>query len=243
MNYKSDAPKKNVKPITQSDRKSSHQLKVEQLEKKVEEKKQLHENYLKKHPAKDGKKDELLPSYLNNDVALKKKAESDGSKLKANKSALVVDPPKPISNQKVIKPGIRHSESEIIIEKPSKKAPQTSQETRSKTESDAVDNKNARVRGSKPTGLSRAAQHAAKKGSDLYNKKAVKQKQKEAKKKEMEHVYNLPDFPNQNDDSSDEDKYSSMNKPAMQLVAELRAKSGASKVALPLRSGVEINIS
>lgn len=200
------------------------------MEKKVEEKKQLHENYLKKHPVKDGKKDELPSSYLRDDVALKKKAESEGSKLKAvNKSALVVEPPKPITNQKVIKHGIRHSESEIIIEKPSKKTPQASQETRSKTESDVVENKNPRSRGTKPTGLSRAAQNAARKGSDIYNKQVVKQQKKEAKKKEMEDVYNLPDFPNQNDDSSDEDKYKSMNKPAMQLVAELRAKSDASK--------------
>lgn len=185
---------------------------------------------MKKHPVKEGKKDELPSSYLRDDVGLKKKSESEGSKLKAvNMSALVAEPPKPITNQKVIKHGIRHSESEIIIEKPSKKTPQASQETRSKTESDVVENKNPRSRGTKPTGLSRAAQNAARKGSDIYNKQVVKQQKKEAKKKEMEDVYNLPDFPNQNDDSSDEEKYKSMNKPAMQLVAELRAKSVAAK--------------
>jgi hypothetical protein len=209
------------------------------LEKKTEDKKQKHENYLKKqHTKDDGKKDELPPSYLKQDSKLRKKSDSE-SAMVINKSALVADHFKPISNQRVIKQGIRHTDSDIIIDKPMKKLPLTSHENRSKTESDEAESKNARSRGIKPTGLSRAAQNAAKKGSDLYNKQAIKQKVKESKKKEMEDVYNLPDFPNQNDSSSEEDKYTSMNKPAMQLVAEHRAKGRS--VQIPISTINELN--
>lgn len=42
-------------------------------------------------------------------------------------------------------------------------------------------------------------------------------------KKDIEDVCNLPDFPGDADGSSSDDEVHSMNKPAMQLVAEIRS--------------------
>lgn len=231
MDYKANAPKSKSTMQTPVEKKSEHELKVIELENKINERKKKNEENLNKNLKI---KNQPVPnSYLKDPSMIK--ALSEGEKIKdkngalsnnkyVNKSALVVDLPKTTSNQKVLKEGIKHDEVKIQISKP--KPPKTSQQDLRP----AVDTptsagvKNARVRGGQQsTGVSRAAQLAAKKGSNLTNKKGIVD-EKKAIKKEIEDVYNLPDFPTKND-SSDEDKpVHGMNKSAMQLVAEHREK-------------------
>jgi serine/threonine protein kinase len=228
-NYKHDIPRKGSKSTSAKESKTDHQIKVEELENKVKEKNKKHEEYLKKRGS-DKSPNEIVPeSYLKDPSLLKGKSEGRNKlhtkeKLEekyVNRSALALDVPKG-TNQKVIKQGVKQSESEIVIPKP-KKPPQTSQEIRAKTTVDPSVNLRNRP-GGQQTGLSRQAQVAAIKGQDLYKKKQEKGKKEKAVKKDIEDVYNLPDFPKQESSSSDEERMNTMNKPAMQLVAELRAK-------------------
>ena len=232
----SEAPKPKLKSAV-SEKKSDHEVKVEKLEHQIQEKKKKHDDYLeKKKSVNVSNKDNVPVSYLKDPELLKNKAEPD-SRLQAvkkkskdndsnnnvNKSEIVVDASKPSNNQKVIKAGIKHVDSDIVIEKP-KKAPQSSCDLRKKSESEPQSNPRTRdpKQGSE---LSRQAKLAAKRGSDLWkNKPQALDKDKNQKMKDIEDVYNLPDYPKAGDSSSEEENSTSMNKSAMQLVAEYRAK-------------------
>lgn len=232
---KEESAKQKKLSNNKTDFKSDHQIKIEELENKVQERKKKHEDFLKKREnSKSSPKDNIAASYLKDPEINKVKSEGNKkSKEKSkdgdlndgkyvSKSPLAVDVPKTTNNQRVVKPGIKHADSDLDIQKP-KNTPQSSQEVRNKTSADV--NKNLRNRaGQQTSGLSRQAQLAARKGSDLYKKKAVQEQKHNVYKKEVEDVYNLPDFPKEGSSSSDEEKYNTMNKPAMQLVAELRAK-------------------
>lgn len=232
---KEDSAKQKKLSSNKTEIKSEHQIKIEELENKVQERKKKHEDFLKKREStKSTPKDNIAASYLRDPEINKVKSEgnkkskekskdgdlSDGKY--AGRSPLAVDVPKTSNNQRVVRPGIKHADSDLDIKKP-KNTPQSSQEVRNKTSVDVSKNLRNRA-GQQTTGLSRQAQLAARKGSDLYKKKAVQEQKHNAYKKEVEDVYNLPDFPKEGSSSSDEDKYNTMNKPAMQLVAELRAK-------------------
>lgn len=239
QSYKNDIPGKGKNTATKQDNKTEHQIKIEQLESELQEKKKKHEDYLKKRDStKISNNDHLPPSYLKEPEIVKNFSEGDkknkgrkelsgnlnNGKYANNKTALACDLPKTTNGQKVIKPGMKHAESEIVIQKP-KKVPNTSQENRNKTTNDVA--KNLRTRGTQQTGLSRQAINASRKGSDIQKKKVAKEKKEKAKKKDIDEVFNLPDYPKQDSSSSEEEKYNTMNKPAMQLVAELRAKQNS----------------
>ena len=242
MDYKNSAPKKNSKDV-KKDAKSEHEIKLQELDNKIEERKKKYDENLSKNYKIDSKK--VPSSYLKDPSMAKGHSEAEkNAKLKknisgelnnkkyVNRSALAVDPSK-ASNQKVIKEGIKHDEANLVINKP-KKVPSTSQQdSRSAKPPPSTSNaaKNNRVRSNQQTtGSSRQAQLAAKRGSGIANRKASKNARKEIKK-EIEDVYNLPDFPNQND-SSDEEGYQapSVNKSAMQLMAEHKAKQEIKKM-------------
>lgn len=199
QNYKNDIPRKGSKSgFGKQDNKTEHQIKVEQLENQLEEKKKKHEDFLKKRDGnKATTKDHLPPSYLKEPEIVKnlsegdkknKKKDSSGN-INVNKSALAVEVPK-ASNQKVIKPGMKHADSDIVIDKP-KKLPQTSQDNRNKTtvkQSEDVSKSGSRQRGSAAgTTLSRQAQLAASKGAEL-KKKVAEQKTSKNNKKDIEEV-------------------------------------------------------
>ena len=236
-NY-ADAQKPKLKSAI-SEKKSDHDIKVEKLEYQINEKKKKHDDYLeKKKSANLQNKDNVPNSYLKDPKLLKNKAESESkinmvkkkskdgeSNSAVNKSVIVSEIPKPPNNQRIIKPGIKHEDSDILIEKP-KKTPQSSWDLRKKSESEIQVNPRTRdpKQGSE---LSRQAKLAAKRGSELSKSKASGDKEKKQVMKDIEDVYNLPDFPKANGSSSEEEYPSTMNKPAMQLVAEYRAKQEA----------------
>ena len=241
MDYKSNQPqrKASAKP------KSDHEMKVMELENKINDRKKKHSENLDNKNYKINNKN-VPCSYLKDPNMAKQKSDGERyirpSKDKSgdvsnnkyvNKSALAVDVPLPKvpTNQKVIRDGKPNDPANIEIKKP-KLPPKTSQqEHRAKPPVTGSTPTSNRVRGNQQSaGPSRAAQMAARKGSGLLNKKSVKNL-KSQKKKEIEDVLNLPDFPNQNDSSSDDEvNKSSMNKPAMQLVAEHKARKTSKKI-------------
>jgi len=231
-NYKQDAPKKGAKSSNlRRDNKTDHQIKVEDLESKVQEKKKQHDEYLKKRGNNRQPHEEVADSYLKDPSMLKKKSESHGKLLgdkkdskKSHHSGLACDLPKSSNNQKVIKSGIKHAESQMVIEKPDKRYIKTSQESRTKSVPDPSQSNTRSRPGNQQSQLSRQAQNAAKKGNDIYKKKTAHNRKEKASKRDIEEVNNLPDYPKQDSSSSDEERNNTMNKPAMQLVAELRAK-------------------
>ena len=224
QNYKNDAPRRSPKPPLRSD----HKKKMEELDNKIKEKKEKHEKLMKKRNNSNvGKKEKILPSYMKDKEP--KSSLIGGEKKKVNLSAMAGDTPKRINNQKVIRPGVKHAESEIVIQKPNKKIPLSSNGHRNYSDSDKGTPSSYNKKSNE--GLSRAAINAKKKGSEIL-KKAQQKKKESANKKDIEDVYNLPDFPHDNGNSSDEERGSGMNKEAKDLVAEFRSKSSNSKSAL-----------
>jgi serine/threonine protein kinase len=195
--YKNNAPKRRTS--TKTDSKSDHEIKVMELENKINERKKKHSENLDNKNYKINNKN-MPVSYLKDPSMAKAKSEQPNvrpSKDKqgdlsdnkyVNKSALCVDLPKAPKNQKVIKDGIKHDEAKLVIEKPKRPAQSSHIEQRSKPSTSAALSSNNRVRGGQQsTGTSRAAQLAARKGSGLVSKKPVKNA-KNDKKKEIEDV-------------------------------------------------------
>lgn len=78
QNYKNDVPGKGKISVGKQDNKTEHQIKIEQLESQLQEKKKKHEDYLKKRDnTKISNNDNLPPSYLKEPEIVKNFSEGD----------------------------------------------------------------------------------------------------------------------------------------------------------------------
>jgi len=226
VNKSSSKPKssasRNSKPAVVKDKKTEHQKKVEENEKKIKDRK---ERYLKKQSSESNSVIDNFPvSYLKDPKLVKKDKSQDDAKNQF-KFGLLEERKKSSSNQRVIKHGVKHTDSHIVITKPPPKPALVPKHSKQSAKSE--------MPRKPPTGLSRVAKNAARKGSALLKRNYKPKKEDVNTSKDIEDVCNLPDFPNEGDSSSDDQREL---KSAQQLMAEHKAKKGARK-----KSGISAN--